>query len=204
MQDSLELLSSICMEMLHSGYRSCWVVLNKQDSVSPKSIGDIEKEFELKLKEIFNNSIRCRVIDYPVSTQTGEGVKHIMDDLCTDRTRREKSDQKATVTEQSRNPSEKRNESANINLERQIQKDGANDIMDSQEFWHMFLNAEVMEWGHRDHLKSGYILTLESFKEGRTVFDTAETFIGHLRRLREARPDSFRNTEHRYEPLFEH
>ncbi|KAK4919105.1 hypothetical protein LTR66_016826, partial [Elasticomyces elasticus] len=156
-----------------------------------------------KLKEIFNDSINCRVIDYPVSTQTGEGVKHIMDDLCADRARREKDNQKTIVSEQSRNQSEKRNESAKIDLEQQIQKDGANDMMDSQEFWHLFLNAELMECGHRDHLKSGYILTLESLEEGRNVFDTAETFIGHLRRLREARQDSFRNTEHRYEPMIQ-
>ncbi|CAG8111015.1 unnamed protein product [Penicillium olsonii] len=190
---SLQTLSSIGTEMLAVGYRSCWVILNKQDSVSAPEADRLRKLYNKKLMDIFNDAANCRVIEYRVSTRTGEGVKQIIDDLYAFVTGAKKdSDQ------QSPNPQpSKQNQNHAPDYKTQIENEGAKDSLSMQEFWHLFLNADLLQWGHRDHLKSGYILILESLKEGGNAFDATQTFLNHLRRLRNAKPDSFRNTEHR-------
>ncbi|CAG8215155.1 unnamed protein product [Penicillium olsonii] len=194
---SLQTLSRIGTEMLTVGYRSCWVIINKQDSVSAPEADRLRKLYNKKLMDIFNNEANCRVIEYRVSTRTGEGVKQIIDDLYVFVTGAKKdSDQ------QSPNPQpSKQSQNHAPKYKTQIENEGAKDSLSMQEFWHLFLKADLMQWGHRDHLKSGYILILESLKEGGNAFDATQTFLNHLKRLRNAKPDSFRNTEHRYESV---
>ena len=194
---SLQTLSRIGTEMLTVGYRSCWVIINKQDSVSAPEADRLRKLYNKKLMDIFNNEANCRVIEYRVSTRTGEGVKQILDDLYVFMTGAKKdSDQ------QSPNPQpSKQSQNHAPKYKTQIENEGAKDSLSMQEFWHLFLKADLMQWGHRDHLKSGYILILESLKEGGNAFDATQTFLNHSKRLRNAKPDSFRNTEHRYESV---
>lgn len=200
-QESLDLLSIIGKEMLKVGYRSLWIIFNKQDSQDSLSAQDIDHlrlVYGKRLKEIFDDSVKCKVIDYPVSGKTGEGVKQVMEDLHAFITSIEQDHHQQQI---SKHPvpkqSQKEEASDDHNLKVRIEKEGSEDNMDPRQFWHSFLSADLTGWDHRSHLKSGFIITLESIKEGKNVFDMAETFLGHIRRLRTMKPDLFRNTEHR-------
>ena len=200
-QESLNLLSSVGTELLKVGYRSLWILLNKQDSqgsMSAQEIGHLRLVYEKKLKEIFGDSVKCRVIEYSVSGKTGEGVKQVMEDLHAFITSIEQAQQQPKIPKHLvPKQSQEEEVSEDHKLKVRIEKEGSEDDMDPQQFWHSFLNADLRGWDHRSNLKSGFIVTLESIKEGKNVFDMAETFLGHIRRLRTMKPDHFRNTEHR-------
>lgn len=184
--------------MLDVGYRSLWVILNKQDSLSAQSVEDLRLIYDKKLKEIFDDPVNCRVIDYSVSGKTGEGVKEVMDDLHDFVGGIEKGHHQQRMPKHiASNQFQKEQISEDHDFKVRIEEEGSRDHMDSQKFWHSFLGANLTNWDHRSHLKSGFIVTLESIKEGKNVFDMAETFLGHLKRLRTMKPDLFRNTEHR-------
>ncbi|QQK42716.1 Small GTPase superfamily, ARF/SAR type [Penicillium digitatum] len=202
-QQSLDLLSSIGREMLHVGHRSLWIILNKQDSLSAQGVENLRRIYDEKLKEMFDDPVNCRVIDSFVSGKTGEGVKEVMDDLHIFMTGIEQGHNHQPTSKQ---PAPKNVQKEQIledhDLKMRIEEEGSRDKMDPQQFWRSFLDANLTEWDHRCHLKSGFIVALESIKEGKNVFDMAEMFLGHLKRLRTMKPDLFRNTEHRTMTIF--
>ncbi|KGO72066.1 Small GTPase superfamily, ARF/SAR type [Penicillium italicum] len=202
-QQSLDLLSAIGKEMLHVGYRSLWVILNKQDCMSAQGVDHLRRVYDEKLKELFDDPVNCRVIDYFVSGKTGEGVKQVMDELHVFTTGIEKGHHQQRIPEDiAQKQFQKEQVSEDHDLKVRIEEDGSRDHVDFQQFWHSFMSASLTEWDHRSHLKSGFIVTLESIKGGKNVFEMAETFLGHLKRLRTMKPDLFRNTEHRTMTIF--
>ncbi|ATY67367.1 ARF-like GTPase ARLP2 [Cordyceps militaris] len=76
------------------------------------------------------------------------------------------------------------------------------DAMTTDDFWHAFGDGSLAPWDHYNHLKSGFFVLIEAFEQGRGVLDAAETFIGHLERLRKGNPERFRNTTHRTMTIF--
>ncbi|CAI7583629.1 unnamed protein product [Penicillium glandicola] len=202
-QQSLDLLSSIGTEILQQGYRSFWVILNKQDSFPTQDIDHLRGIYSKRLEEIFHDPVNCRVIDYPVSANTGDGVKRVMDDLHAFVNGVEEGHNQQRPPEHiAPKQIQKEQISEDHDFTVRIENEGARDTMDPQQFWHSFLSADLTGWDHRSHLKSGFIIALESIKEGKDVFDMAETFLGHLKRLRTMKPDHFRNTEHRTMTIF--
>lgn len=63
-------------------------------------------------------------------------------------------------------------------------------------FWEVFLSANLTSWNHLGHLQAGYLVMLQSIERKHGMLKCASTFLEHLARLREARPDVFRNTAH--------
>ncbi|KUI67533.1 ADP-ribosylation factor 1 [Cytospora mali] len=70
------------------------------------------------------------------------------------------------------------------------------EIKDADVFWKVFITADLNSWNHLDHLQAGYLIMLRSIKQKHGLLKCASTFLEHLARLREARPDMFRNTAH--------
>jgi ubiquitin carboxyl-terminal hydrolase L3 len=69
----------------------------------------------------------------------------------------------------------------------------------SEIFWHDFQDGVITSWDHYAHLRSGYFVMLKSTVENCSIMDCADEFLGHLSRLRQANPQRFRNTAHRYD-----
>lgn len=69
-------------------------------------------------------------------------------------------------------------------------------------FWDSFLTGELPEWNHRSHLRAGFFTLLDSLPQGQGVFKTAKVFLDHLKRLKELKPERFRDTEHRTMTIF--
>lgn len=129
--------------MLDVGYRSLWVILNKQDSLSAQSIEDLRLIYDQKLKEIFDNPVNCRVIDYSVSGKTGEGVKEVMDDLHDFVGGIEKGHHQQRMPKHiASNQFQKEQISEDHDFKVRIEEEGSRDHMDSQKFWHSFSGAK--------------------------------------------------------------
>lgn len=69
-------------------------------------------------------------------------------------------------------------------------------LRDVARFWDDFVHARLTSWTHVDHLEAGYLVLLRSMAQGHGLLKTASAFVEHLARLKEARPDVFRNTAH--------
>lgn len=78
----------------------------------------------------------------------------------------------------------------------QVEKAEGDGLKDVALFWDNFLHARLTSWTHVDHLEAGYLVLLRSMEQGHGLLKTASVFMEHLARLREARPDIFRNTAH--------
>lgn len=72
----------------------------------------------------------------------------------------------------------------------------ASDIKAAGDFWQVFMAAELTSWSHVDHLQAGYMVMLQSIEQGHGLLKCASAFLEHLARLRETRPDVFRNSAH--------
>lgn len=67
----------------------------------------------------------------------------------------------------------------------------------AEAFWKDFLEGTLASWDHAAHLRAGLGVILQVYLKPRGLFAWTDEFMGHLDRLREARPDLFRNTAHR-------
>lgn len=78
----------------------------------------------------------------------------------------------------------------------EVEKGGSENLRDAEAFWDRFMSANLTSWSHVDHLEAGYLVLLQSIEQKRGLLKTASVFLEHLARLREMRPDVFRNTAH--------
>lgn len=72
------------------------------------------------------------------------------------------------------------------------------DDLSPEAFWTAFEDGSLAPWNHYNHLKAGFLVLIGALEKGQSVLTAAETFIGHLERLRANNPERFRNTTHRY------
>jgi hypothetical protein len=80
-----------------------------------------------------------------------------MDDLHAFMTGTEKKYQQQLQTQPDQQQSQKQQASEKSDLRERIEKEESRDRMDAKQFWQSLLNADLLEWDHRSHLKSGYI-----------------------------------------------
>ncbi|KAL4873933.1 hypothetical protein BDV12DRAFT_350 [Aspergillus spectabilis] len=187
-------------DMIEAQSKYLWILPTKQDDLPEREsfVSGVKQMYESKLAQ-YASKIRYRVLEHKLSAKTGEGVEEVMTELY--RTMSAEAGKisrplaELVIAPQGSPASEEDRKAL-------IKKGGDEDKLDAQSFWASFLNAELQTWGHRSHLKAGYIIVLESAARGESIFTTADIFITHLKRLKETHPDRFRNTEHRTMTIF--
>ncbi|KAL2868118.1 P-loop containing nucleoside triphosphate hydrolase protein [Aspergillus lucknowensis] len=187
-------------DMLDASSGYLWVVPTKQEELPERQafISDLRQMYQRELKE-FQGAIQYRFFEHKLSAKTGEGVRELMDEVF----RTISSDAGASSRLQVKSAIQpKEIPTSEDELKALIEKEGEEDMVDPQSFWDSFLNADIQAWDHRSHLKAGYIIVLEAVAKDDSIFTTAETFITHLKRLKNAHPDRFRNTEHQTMTIF--
>ncbi|KAL4884233.1 P-loop containing nucleoside triphosphate hydrolase protein [Aspergillus karnatakaensis] len=187
-------------DMMEAQSKYLWILPTKQDDLPDRErfVSGVKQMYECGLAP-YERNIRYKVLEHKLSAKTGEGVQEVLAELqrtmALDFGKARRSPTKAAGAPQGNPASEEE-------LRALIQKEGNEDDVDMLTFWASFLSAELPTWGHRSHLKAGYIVALESAVKGESIFTTADIFIAHLRRLKEAHPERFRNTEHRTMTIF--
>lgn len=78
----------------------------------------------------------------------------------------------------------------------QVEKGEGVGLQDVDLFWEHFMQGQLTSWSHVDHLEAGYLVLLRSMEQKHGLLKTASKFLEHLARLRETKPDIFRNTAH--------
>ena len=195
---SLEYLRQIVPMAKDAGIIHMWVLLTKQDLVSegerPEVVHRLRETFKAEILK-FSGMPAIRIIDTPGLNALDQDqlhaaldqVKQTMDD---DRKARPPVAQRVVVEHYDSSADE---------MEKRA-KDAAAQQSSSEVFWSDFKSGSVSSWGHFEHLRSGYFVLLEASAEGRGIMECTDTFLEHLARLREANPQRFRNTAHRYDP----
>jgi hypothetical protein len=200
---SIQALHENIRTMQDVGSKYIWVLLNKQDLIPEEQresvVDSLRRRFEQELSRYDNTNLVWSVLDLPgFSALTGDRVSDLMDSI------------EATLGNEERTtPQEKTllptvafaQLPSHSELVTRIMTDGVEDI-DADVFWKAFLACEIQDWNHRTHLRAGYIALLEAVKEGKGIFNPADTFLDHLKRLKEANPERFRNTENRTITVF--
>jgi hypothetical protein len=203
--ESIEELHANIKMMHEVGSRFIFILFNKQDLLPEEKrasiVDGLQRRFEKELSRYSRTDVVCTILDLPgFSAFTGNRVHELLDPIQAvldggqqhGRKQRRKDTPSSVPTAESPPESE---------LVARISKEGMGET-DADTFWAAFLSSDIPEWNHRTHLRAGYIALLETLKEGKGIFDAAEMFLDHLRRLKEAKPERFRNTEHRTMTIF--
>ncbi|KAL3460819.1 P-loop containing nucleoside triphosphate hydrolase protein [Aspergillus heterothallicus] len=187
-------------QMVEAKSKYIWIVPTRQDDLEEREtyIEQIHQLYERELS-LVRRDVQYKVLKHKICAKTGEGMEGLMADI--HRTMSLNAGAAGRCTGKS-DIQPKEVPTSEDELKALIEKEGNEDRLDSQSYWASFLTADIPAWDHRSHLKAGYIVALESAKHGESIFTTAETFIAHLRRLKEAHPDRFRNTEHQTMTIF--
>jgi hypothetical protein len=201
--DSIEVLHDNIGMMRDLGSKFIWILLNKQDLIPEEQrasvVDGLRRRFEQELSQYDNTNIVWTVVDLPgFSALTGDRVSDLIESIEATIDNYEKNWQKQEPLSLTAPVAERPSSSE---LVERILKDGIGEV-DASAFWSAFLTCEIQEWNHRTHVRAGYVSLLETFKERKGIFDAAEIFLGHLRRLKEVDPGRFRNTEHRTMTVF--
>ncbi|KAL2843867.1 P-loop containing nucleoside triphosphate hydrolase protein [Aspergillus pseudoustus] len=187
-------------QMVEAKSKYIWIVPTRQDDLEEREtyIERIRELYEKELSQV-RPDVQYKVLKHKVCAKTGEGLEEIMAEL-----HRTMSLNAGVVGRRpgKSNIQPKEDPTSEEELKALIEKEGSEDTLDLQSFWASFLTAEIPAWDHRSHLKAGYIVAVESAEKGESIFTTADTFIAHLRRLKVAHPDRFRNTEHQTMTIF--
>jgi hypothetical protein len=191
-------------QLLDEGAKNFFVVMNKQDLIPfgdrKSTVSELRQRFEHELSR-YNGKLNWKICDVPgFSAASGVGLYEALDIIHTSiqSGHRDEPLRKAKELE-SKNPA--REQSSEADLTARIVKEGGEEA-DATNFWDQFLTGEIPEWNHRSHLRAGYFILLDTLLQGKRIFETAEIFLDHLRRLKELKPDRFRNTEHRTMTIF--
>ena len=186
--------------------RFMWIVFNKQDLLPPNEASTIlakhRQKFELELLA-HAPTVNWQVVDIPgFSAIDGDNYIKLLEKI--DDTFTNGHVQRAAGAASTAVPRRQKELGAlpsEADLIRRIELEQNNDLA-GDEFWDAFVMGTITEWNHRSHLKAGYILLLEYIEAGEGILACAETFLSHLKRLKDAAPDRFRNTEHRTMTIF--
>lgn len=175
------------------------ILLNKQDLLPPAEretiVSGLRQRFEAEIAQ-YGDKHTIKVMDTPgLSGRTGAQLDVIMDEVVTV-IQGDKKKKPTPSTAPPKNPELEKGPS-DEELRERIKK--ANATSDSpDEFWKSFLSGDLEAWDHHTHLRAGFFVIHDCFARGRNIFECADEFIAHLTRLREKKPDRFRNTAHRY------
>lgn len=200
--------------MKEKGAKYLWVVLSKQDKLPAGERAGIvathrEKLVALLREQAVPVGITWFVVDEP-GFNLLEGRKYVLPFVKgvartlveMDKQReRPQNDNKVSSSSAAVTPLAVRqkalgDEALRARLE-QVEK-GEGGLKDVDLFWNDFVQARLVSWTHVDHLEAGYLVLLRSMAQQHGLLKTASTFLEHLARLREARPDVFRNSAHLY------
>lgn len=195
-------------QLLDEGATNFFVVLNKQDLIP---LGDrqsvvlgLHRRFEHELSRYdgkIDRKLDWKICDFPGSSAlSGDGLYDALDVIHTTIHSDKKSGPNPKV-ENILTKNSVHDQPSQTDLVARILKEGREEAS-ATIFWNDFLSGKILEWNHRSHLRAGYIILLDTLLQGKGIFETAEIFLDHLRRLKELKPDRFRNTEHRTMTMF--
>ncbi|KAI1084435.1 ADP-ribosylation factor family-domain-containing protein [Whalleya microplaca] len=199
---SIKLLHEHTHQMIYAGAKYLWVLLNKQDMIPETEravvVSDLRGRFERELAKHSGN-IAWRIMTQPgLSGRTGDQLHTVLDDVR--QTLRQAQSSKNNVSQPAAEES-LRNKPSDSELNHRALIQSAQ-IADTTEFWNSFITGDLLVWDHISHLQAGFIILLDSLSRGDGIFDAADIFISHLTRLRESKPERFRNTAHRTLTIF--
>ena len=197
LEESIQHLHEACGWMSEYGCTHMWVLFNKQDLLPPaeaKSIVDkLREQYESQVYLYRRQGLQIKVMDTPgLSGRTGEGLVEVMNEIVGTLNKEKKPTPAPTQPKKPvlEGPTEQE-------LFERIEK--ANQVSPSpDEFWRSFLAGDLPAWDHYSHLRAGFFVMYDCFARGCNVFECADEFLAHLKRLRNAQPERFRNTAHRY------
>jgi hypothetical protein len=203
-QDSILGLHLNIEQLIDVGARFLFVVFNKQDLLPLEDrssvVFGLRQRFEKELHQ-YEGKITCVICDLPgFSAATGDQLYEALEII---RATINTDPEKRVRPNPQKNPARTTGHDgpSQANIIERISKDGL-DELDADAYWSAFQSGDIPQWNHRSHLRAGYTLLLDTLREGKGIFETAETFLDHLRRLKEFKPDRFPNTEHRTMTIF--
>lgn len=132
-----------------------------------------------------------------MSASTGEGIDLVMDDVCLAlsaepaRAAKDHAEMETKMKDGVRRGKPPTAEELDV-----LASEAVSSVQPADVFWREFLDGKLVSWDHVSHLQAGYIVLIECMAQGKGVFESAEVFLQHLARPREAQPDQFRNTAH--------
>jgi hypothetical protein len=205
LDESIEKLHFCIQTMQNVGSKFIWILINKQDTLPNEqrasTVDGLRRRFEQEISRYDNIDLVSTILDLPgFSALTGDRVCDLM--LCIEATlendnhKKQKKPQNAAMPASSAAATPSDSE-----LIARIRKESAGET-GGDKFWRAFLANDIPEWNHRTHLRVGYFTLLETFKESKGILDAAKIFLEHLSRLKEAKPERYRNTEHRTLTVF--
>ena len=164
-----------------------WILFNKQDllplETRTKTLSNLHRKFSTVMTK-YDGKVLWNVVDQPgLSSVTGEGLHGVLDDISKTLLRDAKSSKPLGVQEPappkapSPEESKRRAEVANSTA--------SNTGM----FWQSFLQSDLLVWDHYNHLRAGYFILIDTLANGDGVLQCAETFLGHLERLKSLKPE---------------
>ena len=195
-------------QLLDEGAKNFFVAINKQDLIPSEKrqsvVSELRKRFEHELSRYDGNidrKLNWKICDFPgFSAASGVGLYEALDMIHTSI----QSGHKNEPTSKAKKDASKESvqeQSSEAGLIARIMEEGHEEV-NATTFWNDFLTGEIPEWNHRSHLRAGYIILLDTLLQGQGIFETAEIFLDHLKRLKDLKPDRFRNTEHRTMTIF--
>jgi hypothetical protein len=206
--DSFEGIHENVKLMLDVGAKHIWILFNKQDllPVERRSfvVDDLRQRFEQEMSRYKEQGIVYQVLDLPgFSAVTGEQVSNLVPAIHKSLGKARKKGRGSTEEKrpESGKMLSKTSTPSEADLISRIEEEGDNEP-DAGTFWKAFLLGDIPEWNHRSYLRAGYHILLETLKDGKGIFETADTFLDHLKKLKESKPEHFRNTEHRSTTIF--
>jgi ubiquitin carboxyl-terminal hydrolase L3 len=199
-KEPFEFLDTVLRNMTCSSSKHIWIVLNKQDSPNmPVEPRELHHMYDQWMYDNHRSSVRWKVVHHKVSAKTGEGVWEVLDDLhatMAGKGAMSPGNESRLRPRESLEPPE--NVPSDAEMKTRVQKEIAEDTLDPEHFWSLFLSGDVGRWNHYNYLKAGYVAVLESAKKEEGTFEMVETFLAHMKRLREKSPDKFNNTDQWY------
>lgn len=182
--------------MRSKGAKYMWVLLNKQDLLSPEDRDATVAEHRRKLESILVRYARPAgitwfIVDEPgFSSKTGDFVLPFVKNVTQTITQLDRA--QGTRFDKDRDAS-LLGKPSDQELRKRIEQSY---IRDSDDFWPVFMSGEMMSWDHLEFLQAGYLVLIQSLEQGEGLLKCAATLLEHLTRLHEARPDVFQASGH--------
>lgn len=189
-------LEDYITKMKQKGSRYIWIILSQQDLVPPEDRARVVAEHREAVEKILQKDatpagITWFIYDDPgFSAKSGKYVKAFVDKFM--EKVRELDKQMRLKCDQQRDLALLEKPSDEVLRQRVEQAD----IQPAHGFWEAFSSAEMTTWDHLDHLQAGYLVLLDSLQQKHGLLKCSATFLSHLARLRETKPDVFKNSAH--------
>ncbi|KAF5624013.1 ubiquitin thiolesterase L3 [Fusarium tjaetaba] len=196
---SLEYLRMGLNMMLEYEAKHMFIIFNKQDLLSeeerPKIVKDLRDKIEAEIKP-YADKLDIKILDTPgLSALGGCQVHNVMDEIRkTLKPKNAAKDTKAEIELREKGPGEEE-------LLNKIRTANAQSA-DANTFWESFLDGSLEAWDHYTHLRAGFFIIHDCFGKGVGLLECADDFMKHLNRLREIKPERFRNTAHKTMTIF--